>query len=148
MTITATDFSSAGRVLFAIGGGAAIACGAHILGEMTGKWIAKQAKKWKYDVLELDSGLTGAVAGSVLVACRLPKNTPLLIAMMLTSILLTTLTVKKVSLCAQLGIPYSTPKAVFFSGLIALAGARYISPAWGTFLGLAAAVQLSSSRTT
>ena len=141
---------SVGKVAFAVGGGAAIAYGANVFGKIGGTWVNEQAKAWTEKTFVQNPELIGGMAGSVLVASLLKKDTSLLATMILASILLTTLAVKKVNLTALSTINKQSAmnigKVVFFSGLVALAGAHFIGPGWGTLLGLGAAMHLASQK--
>ena len=150
MTITSADLMSVGKVALAIGGGAVIAYGARELGKIGGAWLHDQYKQWTSKTITQNPELIGGVAGSVLVASLLKKDTSLITTMILSSILLSTLAINKINLSALHQITnqciMDVGRVCFFSGLVAIAGARYIGPGWGTLLGLCAVYALSQQK--
>ncbi len=63
MKITSADLMSVGKVAFAIGGGAVIACGARELGKIGGTWFNDQYKQWTNKTLTKTPELMGGMAG-------------------------------------------------------------------------------------
>ncbi|MBS0616076.1 MAG: hypothetical protein JSR58_05945 [Verrucomicrobia bacterium] len=151
MSITSADLMSVGKIAFTVVAGAGIAFGANAIGKMAGKWIYDQSKKLGNPIDIQNPEVIGGVAGGIIAASVLKLNNSLMAAMLVASVFLTTLAAKKIELCAlknfniEQMVEHAAP--IFFSGLIALAGARFISPEWGALLGMGAAIYFSQEKT-